>query len=502
MKGTGFPRLVKGLVISLAVVQASIGHSAGSLDEGAELMVATESGRSLAGLSEASPCDIIVKFDPHVPEEVRREILWESGCSLVRSCKSGDLHLARIPLWDSPGQAVERLQACGEVEYAEANGYAYSTFVPNDPLHSFQWSLENSVNGGIRMHDAWDLAQGDPNVIVAVLDTGAAYEDSGRFRLAPDLAGVSFVPGYDFVSDDSHPNDDHGHGTHIAGTIAQSTDNSLGVAGIAFGCSIMPVKVLDDEGTGDHFAIAEGIYFAVENDAKVLNLSFGSSVDSRTLRNAVAWAYRQGATVVCAAGNDFRNGNPPIYPAAYEEHCIAVGATRFDLRRAAYSSTGFYVDVAAPGGDTSADQNGDGYADGIVQQTFSEEPGNFAYWFLQGTSMATPHVSGLAALLVSRGVVRPDKVAQAIEATARDLGPAGWDAEYGWGLIDASAALAYRVEGDLNDDHIVGAGDLAAFFAFWLGGVGAGGEALPGDLNGDRQVGFADFAVFAANWDR
>jgi serine protease len=462
MNGIAFSWLVKSLLLGLAVVQASVGHSAGAVEEGPEIMVAPQSGRSLAELPQSSPCDIIVRFGPEVPEEVKGEILGEHGCLLLRSCVSGDFHLARIPLWDSPEQAAERLQACDEVEYAEANGYAYSTFVPSDPLYSLQWNLHNPVNGGIQMQDAWDIEQGDPNVIVAVLDTGIAYEDFGRFRLASDLADVSFVPGYDFVNDDSHPNDDHGHGTHIAGTIAQSTNNGLGVAGIAFGCSVMPVKVLDDDGTGGHFAIAAGIHFAVENGAKVLNLSFGSSRDSRTLRNAVAWAHQQGATVVCAAGNDFRNGNPRIYPAAYEEHCIAVGATRFDRTRAPYSSTGSYVDVVAPGGDTRVDQNNDGYADGILQQTFSQEPGNFAYWFLQGTSMATPHVSGLAALLISRGVTHPDRVAEIIKTTARDLGPAGWDPEYGWGMIDASAALALAIREDPDDGHTVSLDDLIA----------------------------------------
>jgi serine protease len=462
MNGIVFPRLSTGLLVGLAVVCASVGFSAEEGDQGEQILAATLSGRSLADLPQSSPCDIVVKFDPNVPEEVRVGILGESGCSLLRSCQSGDFHLARIPLWDTPEQTVERLQACGEVEYAEANGYAYSTFVPSEPLYSLQWNLYNPANGGIRMQDAWDVERGDPNVIVAVLDTGVAYEDSGRFKLAPDLTGVSFVPGHNFVDDDSHPNDDHGHGTHIAGTIAQSTDNGLGVAGIAFGCSIMPVKVMDANGTGDHFAIAAGIHFAVENGARVLNLSFGSSGDSRTLRNAVAWAYQQGATIVCSAGNDFRNGNPRIYPAAYDDYCIAVGAIRYDLRRAPYSSTGSYVDVVAPGGDAQVDQNGDGYADGILQQTFSQEPGNFAYWFLQGTSMATPHVSGLAALLISRGVTRPDKVAQAIKTTARDLGPTGWDPEYGWGLIDASAALALPVEDDPGDGHIVSLRDLIA----------------------------------------
>jgi serine protease len=154
-------------------------------------------------------------------------------------------------------------------------------------------------------------------------------------------------------------------------------------------------------------------------------------------------AYQRGVTVVCSAGNEYQKGNPVIYPAAYDSYCIAVGATRYDNHRARYSSTGLDLDVVAPGGDLTVDQNGDGYPDGIVQQTFVLDPSTFAYYFFQGTSMAAPHVSGLAGLLISHGVVGPDKVREAIEQTAKDLGTPGWDAEYGWGLIDPNAALTY-----------------------------------------------------------
>jgi len=446
MKGIASPQWLGLSLIGFIVLPTLAGRYVRFLhnaDGGQGIASMPDSGRSLAELPQFSPCDVIVAFEPNASEEGKANVLLQNGCSIVRTCHATGIHLVRLPSGQSVDETIARLRTCADVNYAEVNGYVYSTFFPNDPLYWLQWNLQNPDNGGIRMEKAWDIARGDPNVIVAVLDTGVAFEDFGRYRMAPELAGVSFVPGYDFVNGDDHPNDDQGHGTHITGTIVGGTDNSLGVAGVAFGCSIMPVKVMDREGSGDHFAVAEGIRFAVEHGAKVINMSFGSSLGTRTLRAAVAWAHGQGVTGGCAAGNDFRNGNPTIYPAGYSEYGIAVGATRFDLQRASYSSTGFFVDVVAPGGDTRVDQNGDGYPDGILQQTFSGNPAEFAYWYMQGTSMATPHVSGLAALLVSQGVAEPDRVAEAIQNTARDLGTVGWDPEYGWGIIDASAALAY-----------------------------------------------------------
>jgi serine protease len=196
----------------------------------------------------------------------------------------------------TPEQVVEILCENEAIEYAERNYCAAATFVPDDGYSSFQWNLDNPVTGGIQMEAAWDIQRGDPNVVVAVLDTGIAYEDFGVFRKTPDFGSTLFVPGYDFVSDDDHSNDDQGHGTHVGGTITASTDNRIGIAGVAFGCSLMPVKVLDEHGIGDHFTIAEGIFFAADSGARVINMSLSSPNQSRTLRDAVATAYQRGVT--------------------------------------------------------------------------------------------------------------------------------------------------------------------------------------------------------------
>lgn len=388
--------------------------------------------------------DLIVKFVDECPAEDRDWILARYGCVIARSCEGDRFHRVRIPPEETPERMVSLLETEDAVEYAELNYYASIYFVPDDPYYfPYQWDLQNDATGGINMEAAWDIETGDPNVIVAVLDTGIAYEDYGDFRRAPDLAQTRFVPGYDFVNDDAHPNDDQGHGTHVAGTIAQSTNNDRGVAGIAFGCSIMPVKVLAGDGIGDYFDIARAIYFATENGAHVINMSLGSPDASRTIEQALAFAHASGVTIVCAAGNDFEDGNPPSYPAAYDDYCIAVGAVRYDDTRAYYSNTGAYLDVAAPGGDLLVDQNRDGYPDGVLQQTFTIDPGTFNYYFFQGTSSAAPHVSGVAALLISQGLTDPDAVRAAIEGAARDVGPTGWDAQYGWGVVDAHAALLH-----------------------------------------------------------
>ncbi|MBN2129330.1 MAG: peptidase S8 [Sedimentisphaerales bacterium] len=396
------------------------------------------------GRPPCCPDTIIVQFYADVCDDDRTALVEKYQCAIKCTCRSGDFHRVLIPAEHTPESIVELFQAEPDVEYAELNYYADIFAEPNDTYYSFQWHMQNDTTGGIYIEDAWEIETGDPNVIVAVLDTGVAYEDFDRFRQAPDLAGTSFVGGYDFINDDEHPNDDQGHGTHVAGTIGQSTDNGLGVAGVAFGCSIMPIKVLDVNGVGDHFTIARGLIWAADHGAKVINLSLGGGDPSKTLEQAVAYAYRAGVTVVCAAGNDFRKGNAPSFPAAYDDYCIAVGATRYDDRRAPYSNTGSYLDVVAPGGDISVDQNEDGYADGILQQTFSLDPTEFAYFFFQGTSMAAPHVSGVAALLISHGVTHPDDVRQAIQGSAIDAGPPGWDPQYGHGLLNAPAALQYQ----------------------------------------------------------
>jgi serine protease len=285
------------------------------------------------------------------------------------------------------------------------------------------------------------------------------------FAVAPDLGGDRFVSPRDFIWDDNLPLDLAGHGTHVAGTIGQLSNNGMGVAGMASNVRIMPVKVIDTEwdfifdspfiGTDD--TVARGIRYAADNGAKVINLSLGRDGDpAPAIRSAVEYAVSHGAFVVVAGGNDALEGNSPERYADFApqiDGMVSVAATGPDRRRSVYSTIGSYIELAAPGGDFSRG----GALGGILQQTLDLDlvetwagPVSryaaprfdaFAYFYFEGSSMATAHVSGLAALLASQGITDPKAIEAILKQSATDLGASGRDDEYGYGLVNARAAL-------------------------------------------------------------
>lgn len=327
---------------------------------------------------------------------------------------------------DDVDAAIAEYQARPEVKYVEINGQVTASAV-NDPLYDLQWHLQSKSGankGTANVAPAWSRASGK-GVTVAVVDTGVRRDGN-------DLASSRITAGYDFVNDDSDPDDDHGsgHGTHIAGTIAQSTDNDKGAAGVAPRAKIMPVKVLNSAGVGSYSDVIDGIIYAVDHGADVLNLSLSGNTYSQALCDAVADAADE-AVVVAATGNE--GVTSVSYPAACDE-AVGVGAVRYDGTLAPYSNSGDEVDLVAPGGDSSRDQNGDGYEDSILQQT--RNGGTWGYWWFEGTSMAAAHVSGVAALVLD---VEPDaNVPKILKSTARDAGAAD---RYGAGIVDAAAAV-------------------------------------------------------------
>jgi serine protease len=377
------------------------------------------------------------------------------GATRVSRPRWGDFTVLHVDPTADPRALAAELAAQPDVVYAEPAVRRYSLYRPNDEFYDLQWNLEK-----LDLERAWDINRGGrSDVIVAVIDSGIAYTTQGAFHQAPDLAGTTFVPGFDFLWEDDMPVDLEGHGTHVTGTIAQTTNNDEGVAGIAFGVSIMPLKAITGEldivlgapVLGTSAVVAEAIRFAVDNGARVINMSLGGDTASAVEREAVEYAVNRGAVVVIAAGNDGDRGSPPSYPAAYADEiqgAIAVAALDYNLERSYYSNVNDYVEISAPGGDTNVDLNGDGYADGVLQQTLDADVvfgegrwDTFVYQFNQGTSMAAPHVAAMAALLIDQGITDPAAVEAALAHFATDLGPAGRDDETGHGMINPRATL-------------------------------------------------------------
>ena len=366
--------------------------------------------------------------------------------------------------------ALHRLRGRRDVLWAVPDYVARTAgeFIPNDPglgpaptdWEQMQWNFVGEF--GVNAPEAWanvaaDGAPGGRGVIVAVLDTGVAYANRGRFRRSPDFGRYEFVRGYDFVAKDPYPNDHNGHGTFVAGTIAEATNNHFGLTGLAYGVRLMPVRVLNSQGEGDASTIAEGVRFAVRHGAQVINLSleFSSEITSSDipeLIEALRFARRRGVVVVAAAGNE---GHSTIAYPARAPDVIAVGATTEHGCLANYSNDGSGLTLVAPGGGADADLPGDPNCHpelpsgrDVYQMTFSgSSPRRFGFPSgYEGTSMASPHVAATAALIIASGVLgrhpSPAQIVARLRATARPLGGPGDSSLYGAGLINAGAATA------------------------------------------------------------
>jgi serine protease len=402
-----------------------------------------------------------------------------------------DFDVVGIPPNTNAEAMAAAMRTLPDVEFAQPRYRNYAMARPNDPMYASQWNFP-----AIDMERAWDIQPGaSSEIIVAVLDSGMAfrsvtvrYVSRFAFRMtqngplypalgpvdvpfaaAPELGtsgSTRFVAPRDFIWNDDLPLDLDGHGTHVAGTIGQLTNNNNGTAGMAYNVRLMPVKIIQGlwdeifsspfEGTDD--VVARGIRYAADNGAKVLNLSIGRTEGgpAPAVGDALRYAVSRGCFVAIASGNTRDNGNQPnrlAQLAADINGVVAVGAIGQTLDTAYYSTTGSFVEIAAPGGD----QRQGGTTGGILQQTldfslletYQRPPSQFgppradafAFEFFQGTSMATPHVSGFAALLMQQGITNPAAIEAAMKQFATDKGAPGRDDQYGHGLINPRATL-------------------------------------------------------------
>ena len=317
---------------------------------------------------------------------------------------------------------------------------------PNDPRYAEQWNFQM-----VGAEAAWKRSRGT-GVVVAVIDTGVSGTSSGKGQACRDFGSTTFTAGYDFVNRDTDPYDDHGHGTHVAGTIAEATNNSEGVAGLAYGATIMPLKVLSASGSGTSADIADAIRWAADKGANVINMSLGSPFPDAVIRSACTYASKKGVVIVAAAGNSGKQGVG--YPAAYSE-CIAVSSVGPSGKLAGYSSWGKQVALAAPGGDIGGYSDRDESA-GILQNTnLPVEYGGQGdgYYAFQGTSMASPHVAAAAALVMAQGIKDPVKVRKAlIESAAKVTG--GDVKKYGAGILNVDNATALAAKWTGRSDEL------------------------------------------------
>ena len=412
---------------------------------------------------------LVVKYRVGTSGAERDQVRRAAG---VRSARvvDGRTQAVQVLGGQSAAEAAAKLRSDPRVVHAVPNYLAKATaFIPNDPGRegpggwaNLQWNFTGPF--GVDAPNAWQNtinagAPGGAGTIVAVLDTGVAYRNSGdgKFFKAPDLDRKRFVSGHDFVRRDSYPYDRNGHGTFVAGLIAQSTNNAIGVTGLAYKTRIMPVRVLDFEGKGDVATIARGIRFAARHHAKIVNMSFEFDIGLTAAQipdviSALRRSNRAGVALVAAAGNT--EDTQVAYPAR-AKHTIAVGATTEHGCLAEYSNTGSGLDLVGPGGGADAAIDGDPNCRPL------EDPGRDIYQYTfrgtsprrfglpggyEGTSMAVPHVSAAAALIVGEKLLGPNPPPEAItaqlERTARDLGKPGFDNLYGYGLLNASAATA------------------------------------------------------------
>ncbi len=421
---------------------------------------------SAAVALDSEPGQVVVKFDAGSTASTAKVAAGRPTVLKVKSVKDA---LRGLRSRSDVAYAVPNVKArIAGASASQTATPAPTGFIPNDPGRSagvaggwqaVQWNFAGPF--GVNAPQAWQHAidagvPGGAGVVIAVLDTGVAYANHAPYVVSPDFLAKQFVRGYDFVDRDNFPFDRNGHGTHVAGTLAEATNNAYGLTGLAYGARLMPVRVLNSAGEGNATDIAAGVRFATRRGAKIINLSLEFDADVRAgdipqLLDALRYARSRGVLVVAASGNEGRAS--VAYPARATS-VLSVGATTEHGCLAEFSNGGSGLDIVAPGGGADAQLPGDANCTdpragrNIYQETLLGRavtafgiPGSY-----EGTSMAVPHVAATAALVVATGAAglnpSPAAIERRLGGTARDRGRKGYDQRYGYGLIDAAAATA------------------------------------------------------------
>jgi thermitase len=384
------------------------------------------------------PGQVVVKFKPILSSWKKLSTLNTHSSRILSKIPKLEAYVIQIPEQTTVQEIVYALGKNPNVEYAEPNYLCRIDVTPNDTLFKYQYALNNSgqqigdvpgspqgkPSADIKAPSAWEETEGIQSVTIAIIDSGVDL-------LHPDLKNKIKSSGRDFINNDFDATDDLGHGTMMAGIAAADTNNNEGIAGVAWNCKVLPVKVIGTDGFGSDDKVAEGIRWAVDNGANVVNLSLGSEDPSSLIEDAVRYAYNKNVVVVASAGNS--NG-PVHYPAAYDEYVLAVAATDYNDARASWSSYGPQVDVAAPGDKVLS-----------TVPTWYFGPAFLPYGYGSGTSFSAPHVAGLAALI--KGIKPELKVAEImniIRYSADDVNASlfkGKDDYIGYGRINMEKAL-------------------------------------------------------------
>jgi subtilisin family serine protease len=400
------------------------------------------------------PDEVLVKFKLTISDQTIKATIAAYQCKRLKRIPRINVYKIQIQTSTTLEETLFALNRNPDVEYAEPNYIAYVTETPNDLLFEYQYALYNPGSGppgspqgeetaDIKATSAWEETKGSDDIVIAIVDTGVDLVHPDLVDLEnPDLNKI-YSSGYDFINDDSDATDDQGHGTHVAGIAAALTHNNEGIAGVAWNCKILPVKVLNDLGEGGYSEMIEGIIWAADNGADVINLSLGGDFPSASLENALKYAYDKNIVIVAAAGNE---GGAVLYPAAYDAYCLAVAATNDSDERVDFSNSGGLwesnfgpeLDVAAPGEEIVS-----------LVPTWYFGAGSFPYGTGSGTSQASPHVAGLAALIKS---VKPHltaaQIMNVIRYSADDVNLVnnlGIDNFIGYGRINMKKALVPTV---------------------------------------------------------